>query len=171
MGLPSRPANAGLQAEPTDPRVRRSGADRGPRAGGGRGGDLRGRLGRRRQRTQAQDHPEQGGTAGGAQGSLDRPLRGHAGRDRAQDRDRRGHAPSAQPNPRSRDPLGGSADSVALTVLGLRGRWAGGKARAALALAVAALLIAAPTTQAASPAPKLNARAWILIDPRDDSVL
>jgi serine-type D-Ala-D-Ala carboxypeptidase (penicillin-binding protein 5/6) len=42
--------------------------------------------------------------------------------------------------------------------------------RACLAAVAATLLIAAPTRAAASP-PKLSAKAWILIDPRDGAVL
>jgi serine-type D-Ala-D-Ala carboxypeptidase (penicillin-binding protein 5/6) len=41
----------------------------------------------------------------------------------------------------------------------------------AVALVVAILLIAPAASAAASTAPKLDAKAWTLIDPRDDSVL
>ncbi|HET9119705.1 MAG TPA: D-alanyl-D-alanine carboxypeptidase family protein [Solirubrobacterales bacterium] len=47
-----------------------------------------------------------------------------------------------------------------------------GRIRAAAAIAVAVFLLALPSSAAAASAPpKLDARAWVLIDPRDDSVL
>jgi D-alanyl-D-alanine carboxypeptidase (penicillin-binding protein 5/6) len=46
-----------------------------------------------------------------------------------------------------------------------------GRVRAALAIAVAIVLIGLPGSTVAASPPKLDARAWILIDPRDDSVL
>ena len=45
-----------------------------------------------------------------------------------------------------------------------------GSVRACLALIAAILLLAAPSTAAAAP-PKLDAKAWVLIDPRDGAVL
>src|SRR3954452_18634853 len=51
---------------------------------------------------------------------------------------------------------------------GRRGR---GGVRTAAALLVAILLIGAAAGAAASPGPRLDAKAWVLIDPRDDSVL
>ena len=41
----------------------------------------------------------------------------------------------------------------------------------AIAVALATLLIGLPASAAAASGPKLDAKAWILIDPRDDSVL
>jgi D-alanyl-D-alanine carboxypeptidase (penicillin-binding protein 5/6) len=55
-------------------------------------------------------------------------------------------------------------------VLGFEGRRGRALVRAIVAALLAILLILAPASAAASP-PKLNARAWILIDPRDDAVL
>ena len=43
--------------------------------------------------------------------------------------------------------------------------------RVALALCLAILLVAVPAANAATGPPKLDGKAWILIDPRDDSVL
>jgi serine-type D-Ala-D-Ala carboxypeptidase (penicillin-binding protein 5/6) len=46
-----------------------------------------------------------------------------------------------------------------------------GRTRAALAIALAILLVGLPGSAIAAGPPKLDAKAWILIDPRDDSVL
>jgi serine-type D-Ala-D-Ala carboxypeptidase (penicillin-binding protein 5/6) len=46
-----------------------------------------------------------------------------------------------------------------------------GRLRAVLAIAAAILLIALPGSAAAASPPRPDAKAWILIDPRDDSVL
>jgi D-alanyl-D-alanine carboxypeptidase (penicillin-binding protein 5/6) len=46
-----------------------------------------------------------------------------------------------------------------------------GRIRAALAIVVAILLVGLPARAAAADPPNLDARAWILIDPRDDSVI
>jgi D-alanyl-D-alanine carboxypeptidase (penicillin-binding protein 5/6) len=56
-------------------------------------------------------------------------------------------------------------------VLGIQGRRGRGGVRAAVALVLAILLIGPPASATASSGPKLDAKAWILIDPRDDSVL
>jgi serine-type D-Ala-D-Ala carboxypeptidase (penicillin-binding protein 5/6) len=46
-----------------------------------------------------------------------------------------------------------------------------GRIRAALAIVVAILLVGLPARAAAADPPSLDARAWILLDPRDDSVI
>jgi D-alanyl-D-alanine carboxypeptidase (penicillin-binding protein 5/6) len=56
-------------------------------------------------------------------------------------------------------------------VLGLEFRRGKGGVRVAVALLLAILLIGPVSSAAASAGPKLDAKAWILIDPRDDSVL
>jgi serine-type D-Ala-D-Ala carboxypeptidase (penicillin-binding protein 5/6) len=56
-------------------------------------------------------------------------------------------------------------------VLGIDGRRGGGFARACVALVLAILLIGPIASATASSGPKLDAKAWILVDPRDDSVL
>ena len=56
-------------------------------------------------------------------------------------------------------------------MLGIERRRGRGGVRACVALLLAILLIAPVASAAASNGPKLDAKAWILIDPRDDSVL
>jgi D-alanyl-D-alanine carboxypeptidase (penicillin-binding protein 5/6) len=56
-------------------------------------------------------------------------------------------------------------------VLGIGRRRGRGGVRTCVALLLAILLIAPVASAAASSGPKLDAKAWILIDPRDDSVL
>jgi D-alanyl-D-alanine carboxypeptidase (penicillin-binding protein 5/6) len=46
-----------------------------------------------------------------------------------------------------------------------------GRIRAAIAIALAVMLVGLPGSASAASPPKLDAKAWILIDPRDDSVL
>jgi D-alanyl-D-alanine carboxypeptidase (penicillin-binding protein 5/6) len=46
-----------------------------------------------------------------------------------------------------------------------------GRLRAAIAVALVILLVGLPGSAVAASPPKLDARAWILLDPRDDSVL
>jgi serine-type D-Ala-D-Ala carboxypeptidase (penicillin-binding protein 5/6) len=56
-------------------------------------------------------------------------------------------------------------------VPGFEGRRGGGRVRAAIAILAAIALIGLPAASAAASPPKLDAKAWILIDPRDDAVL
>lgn len=56
-------------------------------------------------------------------------------------------------------------------MLGFGVRRGGGGVRVAIGLLLAILLIGPAASVAASSGPKLDARAWVLIDPRDDSVL
>src|SRR5262249_12842580 len=98
---------------------------------------------------------------------LDRAPGRHPRQDLGGDRSRYRHADAAQPQPRSAGPARGPANRPPLNVVGFPRR---GIVRASLALLAAVLLIATASPALAS-APTVDAKAWVLIDPRDDSVL
>src|SRR4030095_5648464 len=83
---------------------------------------------------------------------------------------RRTHPAAAQPGPGPAGPSRGPANSVALTVAASGLRRGGSRMGGALALALTTILVGLSGSAAAAP-PSFDARAWVLIDARDGSVI